>query len=141
MAPARHYVGNITLRNRIGTDANGGQECCRLVKMFCFSFQPFSVGMLAVEPGHDTSNVNCWMDIRAGKFPQTAPLQGITQIGEPLTILIFLSDAGQNKFDVRAQVRFVFFNPTGTVSCCSGLLGLRLGILQRGRDYPTTADQ
>ena len=33
-------------------------------------FQPFSVGMLAVEQGEDTSNVNCWMDIRKGRFPE-----------------------------------------------------------------------
>ena len=38
-----------------------------------FRFQPFSVGMLAVEPGEDTSNVNCWMDIRKGRFPQVPP--------------------------------------------------------------------
>jgi len=67
------------------------------------SFQPFSVGMLAVEKGHDTSNVNCWMDIRSGRYPKTEPLEGITQIGEPLSILIFLSDKGENKFDVKAQ--------------------------------------
>ena len=34
------------------------------------SFQPFSVGMLAVEQGEDTSHVDCWMDIRKGAFPQ-----------------------------------------------------------------------
>jgi len=67
------------------------------------SFQPFSVGMLAVEKGHDTSNVNCWMDIKSGRYPKTLPLEGITQIGEPLSILIFLSDKGENKFDVKAQ--------------------------------------
>ena len=26
--------------------------------------------MLAVEQGEDTSNVNCWMDIRKGRFPE-----------------------------------------------------------------------
>lgn len=36
---------------------------------------------------------------------QTVPLEGITQIGEPLSILIFLSDKGENKFDVKAQVK------------------------------------
>jgi hypothetical protein len=30
--------------------------------------------MLAVEPGEDTSNVNCWMDIRKGRFPEVRHL-------------------------------------------------------------------
>ena len=36
------------------------------------------------------------------------PLEGITQIGEPLSILIFLSDKGENKFDVAAQDCWAF---------------------------------
>ena len=39
------------------------------------SFQPFSVGMLAVEQGEDTSHVDCWMDIRKGAFPQVTSLE------------------------------------------------------------------
>ena len=35
---------------------------------------------------------------------QTLPLEGITKIGEPLSILIFLSDQGEGRFDVKAQV-------------------------------------
>ena len=35
---------------------------------------------------------------------QTRPLEGITKIGEPLSILIFLSDQGEGRFNVKAQV-------------------------------------
>ena len=37
-------------------------------------------------------------------FVQTRPLEGITKIGEPLSILIFLSDQGEGRFNVKAQV-------------------------------------
>ncbi|KAG8224841.1 hypothetical protein J437_LFUL002288 [Ladona fulva] len=60
-------------------------------------FKPFVVDMLeVVNVPVSTGNVNCWMDIRRGEYPN------VIKIGETLTILVYLKDE-ENLYDLRVR--------------------------------------
>ncbi|CAG0893634.1 unnamed protein product [Darwinula stevensoni] len=63
-------------------------------------FQPFTVGMLEVqEVRFGGDNVECWMDIKKGKDPFGTTVEGILEIGEDMTVVVYASDGGSN-FDI-----------------------------------------
>ena len=78
-----------------------------------YSFQPFTVGGLS--PGGtvtmDRNNVKFWMEIKSGRYPDVSlskpllskpisnffplkirPVTGVTQIGEDLSVMIYVKD-------------------------------------------------
>lgn len=38
-----------------------------------------------------TSNVDCWMDVTRGTFPNSVPIEGPVKVGENLTMTIYVS--------------------------------------------------
>ncbi len=63
-------------------------------------FNPIQVGMLNVEEVRFSGdNVECWMDIKRGNTPFGNTVDGILEIGEDLTVVVYAADGGSN-FDI-----------------------------------------
>ena len=84
-------------------------HCLHSLKLFLlFSFQPFSVDTVPVtgsrprQAKHNRDKVQTWMEIQAGDYPDTRPVTGTMNIGDPLTILIHIRDDSNNDFDAKA---------------------------------------
>ncbi|CAG0893633.1 unnamed protein product [Darwinula stevensoni] len=66
-------------------------------------FDPFQVGMLEVISQQFSGDmVDCWMAIQRGEYPEVSPITGIVEIGEPLTLLIYLREES-GSFDIHVK--------------------------------------
>lgn len=54
--------------------------------------------------------VDCWMDIQRGEYPKITPIGEIIKIGEPLSVLVFLKDPG-NEYDLIVRDCWAFDSP------------------------------
>lgn len=64
------------------------------------SFRPFNVDMMdAVTANFLGDNIQCWMQIQAGKGPWANEVTGIVKIGQTMTMVLAIKD-DENKFDI-----------------------------------------
>lgn len=64
------------------------------------SFRPFNVDMMdAVTANFLGDNIQCWMQIQAGKGPWASEVTGIVKIGQTMTMVLAIKD-DENKFDM-----------------------------------------
>ena len=64
------------------------------------AFRPFNVDMLdAVTSNFLGDNIQCWMQIQAGKGPWSSEVAGIVKIGQTMTMVLAIKD-DEDKFDM-----------------------------------------
>uniref|UniRef100_T1K5Y4 ZP domain-containing protein n=1 Tax=Tetranychus urticae TaxID=32264 RepID=T1K5Y4_TETUR len=64
------------------------------------TFRPFDVDMMdAVTANFLGDNIQCWMQIQAGKGPWASEVTGIVKIGQTMTMVLAIKD-DENKFDM-----------------------------------------
>lgn len=51
--------------------------------------------------------VDCWMDITRGNFPNSIPIEGAVKVGENLTMAIYIKD-GKSMTDLRVKDCYAF---------------------------------
>lgn len=73
-------------------------------------FKPFIVDMLeVVNVPTATGGVDCWMDIKRGKYPRTTPIGESIKIGEFLTVSVYLRDES-HEYDLTVRNCWAFDN-------------------------------
>lgn len=73
-------------------------------------FKPFIVDMLeVVNVPTKTGGVDCWMDIKQGRYPRNTPIGDSIKIGEDLTVLVYLRD-DTHEYDLIVRNCWAFDN-------------------------------
>ena len=77
-------------------------------------FKPYMVDNLdvvsvPVEDDMGDRNVDVWIDITYGVFPDTSPLEGPIKIGDNLTLAIYVKDSANNT-DIRVKDCYAYDN-------------------------------
>ena len=71
-------------------------------------FQPFEVQMLDFkEVKFQGDSVECFMDLQAGKYPESADITEAVKIGEPLSLLVFAQD-DEGMYDIHVKECFAY---------------------------------
>ena len=67
-------------------------------------FQPFEVDMLDFEEvKFEGDSVECFMDLQAGKYPDSRDIEEAVKIGEPLSLIVYMEDA-EEMYDIHVKV-------------------------------------
>ncbi|XP_066940239.1 adhesive plaque matrix protein-like isoform X1 [Macrobrachium rosenbergii] len=76
------------------------------------AFSPFSVGMLdAQEVAFQGDNpIECWMDLKQGKYPDIRDVDSVVKIGEPLSLMVYARD-NAGMYDVSVKDCYAYGGP------------------------------
>ncbi|CAL4067236.1 unnamed protein product [Meganyctiphanes norvegica] len=75
------------------------------------AFNPFSVGMLnSQEVRFGGETIDCWMDLKLGRWPNIDDVDSIVKIGETLSLLVYARD-NRNMYDVSIQDCYAYGGP------------------------------
>jgi len=75
------------------------------------AFNPFSVSMLdSQEVRFGGETIDCWMDLKLGRWPNVDNVDSIVKIGETLSLLVYARD-NRNMYDVSIQDCYAYGGP------------------------------
>jgi len=76
------------------------------------NFNPFTVGMLQEEEVSFQGDqpVECWMDLKFGKWPEISNINSIVRIGDPLSLLVYARD-NNFEYDISVKDCYAFAGP------------------------------
>merc|ERR1719376_932319 len=76
------------------------------------NFNPFTVGMLQEEEVSFQGDqpVECWMDLKFGKWPEISNINSIVRIGDPLSLLVYARD-NNFEYDISVKDCYSFAGP------------------------------